>query len=324
MTQSPTQRSLGHATRAGPSRVADNLGSPVSALALLATDGSAEAAGAASVAGALARQRGTAVRSVTVLEWPSDPGAGLEPTAATVAPADSRGGGYHEERLKESVLRQLKELIGDETASAATFVRGRAVPMIVHEAEISGASLILLGLYRHDAVDWLSGAETALRVARTSPVPLFAVTPSLRRLPRRIVVAIDFSPASVRAAHQVFSLAADGARLILAHVRPPVSERDHDDHNAHYELGVGSVMSRLVNSLPAVPRLNVETVSLEGEPVAQLRDFAIRSDADLIVLGSNRHAFVTRLMLGSVTTELIRSANTSLFVVPPRERPPEA
>jgi nucleotide-binding universal stress UspA family protein len=301
----------------------DGHGPPVTSCALLATDGSVESTGAVALAAALVRLRGATVRAVTVIDTASYPGSGFEPaTAAASAAAESMADGVAEGRTRETVIRQLSDLLGDEAAATATFVRGRTVPMIVREAEDARASMIVLGLDRHDLLDRLWGEETALRVARTAPMPVLAVTPALRQLPRRIVVAVDFSPASVRAARQVFSLAAEGARIVLAHVRPPVSERDHDDDNAHYELGVGSALTRLIGTLPSAPRVTTETVSLEGDPVEQLRRLAASSDCDLIALGSHRHSFVGRLMLGSVTTELIRAAEVSVFVAPPVESPP--
>ena len=315
------ERLAQHEVERGPSLFAGATASPVSTHVLLATDGSAASAGAVCVAAVLARLRGTTVRPVTVLDLPAYQGSGFEPAVVTaVVASEALTVAVAEGRARATVLKQLSDLLGDEAAATATFVRGRTVSTIVRAAEDSGASMIVLGLHRHDLLDRLSGEETALRVARTAPIPVLAVTPALQRLPRRIVVAVDFSPASVRAARQLFAIAAEGARIVVAHVRPPVSARDHDDDNAHYELGVGSALSRLVAGLPSTPRVTIETVALEGDPVEELRRLGGNVDADLIALGSHRHSFVGRLMLGSVTTELIRSAEVSVFIAPPAER----
>ena len=286
---------------------------------LIATDGTDDSAGALAVAAHLARLRGANIRPLTVLERGGFPTAGGEPLAASTAEwlADSE----IEQRARETVRRQVEAFLGPNAGGGVTFARGRVVSTIAKEAESAGVGLIMLGLHPHDLFDRISGEETALRVAGTARLPLLAVTAKLSRLPRRCVVGVDFSPASERAAREALPLLDDGATMVLAHVRPTVADRDRERSGQSYVLGVAEALARIQASLPSPSRVTVETITLEGETALQLLALADRSGADLIAVGSHRHSFVGRFVLGSVVTTLIRAASVSLFVTPPSVPP---
>ncbi len=292
----------------------------LSAAVLLATDGGSDAAGAVAFAAALARLRGAIVYPVTVLKPPAYPVASMEPV--TAGAADPVADDAVETRVRAEVGRQLGELFAEHPSSQAAFTRGRVVPTIVREALARNAGLIVLGLHEHDLFDRIAGEETALRVVRAGVIPVAAIVPTTRRLPRRIVVAMDFGPACVRAAHQALALVEGDATVVIANVRPPVAARRTTESAAHYALGVGSALEQVQQSLPASARITVETVTLEGETVPQLLSLAARSECDLIALGSHRHSFVGRLLLGSVATDLIRAASVSLLIAAPEDDQP--
>jgi hypothetical protein len=66
-----------------------------------------------------------------------------------------------------------------------------------------------------------------------------------------------------------------------------------------------------------VPRgLHVDDVILSGDPAKELLTYAERTGADLIAAGSHGHGFVTRLVVGSVTTKLLRTAACPVLVIP--------
>ncbi|MBI1809910.1 MAG: universal stress protein [Gemmatimonadetes bacterium] len=282
---------------------------------LLATDGTDEAVGAVAVGAELARARSAVLRMLTVLEPSAYPFSGTEPAAGSIASAAAEAA--VESLLRQTVSAQIGAFLGDKAAHEVHFTRGRVVPTIVAESRQAGAGLILLGLHPHDILERLAGEETALRVSRTAGLPVLCVTPSLRQLPRRIVAAVDFSPASVRAAREVLMLAPEGATMVLAHVRPPTPDRNAANARANYSSGVGDALERLRASLPTTKDITIETVTLEGAPVPELLNHALQTGADLIALGAHRHSFVGRLVLGSVATELLRAATVSVFIVPP-------
>ncbi len=282
---------------------------------LLATDGTPEAEGAVAVGAELARARSAVLRMVTVLEPGAYPFSGSEQAASSIASANATS--VLEAQLRTDVSAQVGAFLGDKASHEVFFTRGRVVPTIVAESRKAGAGLILLGLHPHGILERLAGEETALRVARTAGLPVLCVTPSLRQLPRSIIAAVDFSPASVRAAREVLTLAPHGATITLAHVRPPAPDRNAANARANYSSGVRDALARLQQSIPTDKDITVNTVTLEGQPVPELLNYAIQSGAELIALGAHRHSFVGRLVLGSVATDLLRAATVSLFIVPP-------
>jgi len=66
-----------------------------------------------------------------------------------------------------------------------------------------------------------------------------------------------------------------------------------------------------------VPRgIHVDDVILSGDPARELLSYAGRTGADVIAAGSHGHGFITRVVLGSVTTKLLRTASCSVLVIP--------
>lgn len=61
--------------------------------------------------------------------------------------------------------------------------------------------------------------------------------------------------------------------------------------------------------------VQVETVTLEGHPAAELVKFAAAKEIGLIVIGTQGKKGFERLLLGSVAEEVIRSAPCKVLVV---------
>jgi nucleotide-binding universal stress UspA family protein len=288
--------------------------SPSATRVLLATDGGADAMGAVAVAAAMARFHAE-VRALTVIPFATAGMTGSDPLALT--DAELRAERYVETRTREAVQHQLAERLSGVRAS---FVQGRVVPTIVRSARDWEAEMILVGLNKHDLIDRLTGEETALRVARSAAIPVLAVIPDAAPVPHRIVVAVDFSAASIRAARAALALAGDGAHVTLAHVRPPAEPaRPSPGDPRHYTAGIAGGLAQLQQRLAPPPGGILDTVSLVGDTVMELTNYATVERADLIAVGSHRHSFVGRLILGGVTTDLLRAASHSVLVIPPEQ-----
>ena len=63
--------------------------------------------------------------------------------------------------------------------------------------------------------------------------------------------------------------------------------------------------------------MKIEKVVLRGNPSAAILELAEKTDADLIVAGTQGAGFVRRILIGSVATRLIRHSTRSLLIVPP-------
>ena len=85
-------------------------------------------------------------------------------------------------------------------------------------------------------------------------------------------------------------------------------------------LGVAAAFESLRRELHAPATLHIDEVVLRGSPAKELLALSERADADLIAVGSYRHERVERLLLGSVTTEIVRDGRCSVLVLPPADR----
>lgn len=179
------------------------------------------------------------------------------------------------------------------------------------------ARLIVLGLGRHELVDRLFGDETALKVVRSSHVPVLAVPEAGCAVPRHAVVGIDFSEGSLVAARAALELLVDGGALELVHVVP--RERllfDGWVSQEEYVHFVRHSLTRFRARLIAPEDVNVADIILTGDPAKELLGYAQRVAADLVATGSHGHGFVSRLIVGSVTTKLLRTATCCVLVTP--------
>jgi nucleotide-binding universal stress UspA family protein len=279
---------------------------------MLATDGGPDATGAVAIAGAMA-EGNNRVRVLTVVPHLSTAIVDAE----LALPLDSRPdvATHSAERTRRAVGDQLPPTL---RSTEPTIVEGRVVSTIVRIAREWDARLILIGLHRHPLLGRLTGEETTLRVARSSPVPVLAATASTRGIPQRILVAVDFSTASLRAARTALTLAREGAHITLVHVRPVLPRsRVATGEPQHYAAGIAGGMAQLQGSLDVPRGCVVDSVTLNGEPATELRRIASAEGADLIAVGTHRHSFVGRMVVGSVTTDLLRHAERTILVIPP-------
>lgn len=95
----------------------------------------------------------------------------------------------------------------------------------------------------------------------------------------------------------------------LAYV-PTFDLRDMEEQAANEKL------ARAVGLLGAEPGVAVQTVAVEGQPVAVLVEEA--EDADLLVVGSRGHGGFASLLLGSVSHQVAHHSRVPVAVVPLR------
>ena len=285
---------------------------------LLAVDGSDVGTAAIKVAADLAATTGCGIevlnveRLQTLPPVPPSPGIATDLLDWTVP--------THRRRLQ--LRGQVDKAAGRRTDWPIAVERGIPAQIIAEEAKRRGSSLIALGLLPHNVFDRLMNRSTALAVVRQATVPVLAVTPGLSRAPRRIVVAIDFSRASLRAARVALGLLPDGGTLLLTHVTPDFRRASETTEGWEivYSQGIAAAMTRLQEELKAPPEVRIEPVFIGGPVVDALVAFSSAAKADLIAVGTHRHTFVDRLIVGSVTEALIRNARHSLLISPPSNR----
>jgi nucleotide-binding universal stress UspA family protein len=218
---------------------------------------------------------------------------------------------------KRSVKEQLGRVWDLPLSADVELYDGDPATVIANVAHESNASIIVAGLGRHRVMDRLFGDETALRLIRLAAVPVLAVGAEFTGAPRRIVVAIDFSETSLRAARLALELAAPGATIYLVHVAPrDATLYDWNGWGSNYKQDAGEALQRMREELRVPHDMTVQRVLLQGDPATELLAFAASVNSDLIATGSHGYGFVARMLIGSVTTRILRCSTCSVLTVP--------
>jgi nucleotide-binding universal stress UspA family protein len=288
---------------------------------VVAVSGEADGAAPVRVASALEHRFGSHVSAVQVLDVSDIPNP--LPVAFTYARALIGDAPYAGDA--EARRRQFTEWVGAPNEWPVHVAVGSAAHEILRHAERQGAALIVMGLRHHGAMHRVLRDETTLTVARRAHGVVLGVTHSLRGLPRRAVVGVEFGPASIRAARAALDVLAapdpsEPAVLRLVYVDRSGVDGVREDTAGEAlirHLGVDAAFEQLVSELRAPPGVRVECVTRHGGPAAELLACADESGADLIALGSLRHERLEQWILGSVTTEIVRDGRCSVLVIPP-------
>ena len=189
---------------------------------------------------------------------------------------------------------------------------------IARAARDTMASLVVVGIGKHALRERLFGDETALQLLRLCDVPVLAVTPGVESLPHRAVFATDFSESSIRALKAAIPLLAPNATVYLVHAVPRFAQLSQvvDAMQQDYVDGLAGEYARLREALDLPASMTVETITLKGNPAHEILDLAEASKADLIACGTHGQGFISRLLIGSVATYLVRGAECPVLIVP--------
>ena len=278
---------------------------------LLAVHGGSSAEGAARVACLLSQQTGARVEAVAVVETPPaidyGYGAGYIP--------DTASENEIEEEMHAEVVQQLaRNGLG---TTPLTMLRGHRIESIIDAASARKANLVLVGIGPHRFIDRALGGETAIHLAQSLATPVLAIPAGMTELPDDVIAAVDFSAASLAAARFAASLLRPGHCLHLAHV----------DRAARIgALALGPTHVREANEELAEFNKDVDvpagvyrsSVVLAGDPAHALLEHAAHIGAGLIALGSHGYSPWQRLVLGSVSSKVLRLAECAVLIYPSR------
>jgi nucleotide-binding universal stress UspA family protein len=275
---------------------------------LVGATGDESSVGALHLAAAIARRSGATVRVVTVnTPFPHAVGVG-DVTSPPMMDEENR-------RAALGAVKARLQNLPDAELWNVHAVVGWPGEAIVDEAERWPASLIVLGKGSHHAWDRLFGPETAISVARRAQAPVLAVAPTARKIPTRVLAAIDFTKSSLNAAKLAARLMSPTGTLILAHVSAFDERTAPEGSMAQlYDTGAADKLEALRREIRRDTPRRVQTVLLTGEVVGQLVEHAGRERCDLIAVGGHHQGLVDRILLGSVRSGLLRSAECSVLI----------
>jgi nucleotide-binding universal stress UspA family protein len=287
---------------------------------LLATDGSEDAALAAQAAADLSDRARARLHVVHVWQ-------GLRPATLPAAAIDQYS------RTYEAWEREAGELLEEQTerlrsaggiVAGAHLRAGRPAEEIVALAEELDAGLVVLGSRGLGAVKRLVAGSVAEGVVSLAPCPTLVMRGGEGAWPpTRIVVGVDLSEEARKASELAMSLAGTlGAEvlLIMAYLNPmPVSrgtgfgalaEADRAKNRAWEAL------SGLSAGLENVGGVRPKTRAILGDAAVVIQEAAEEEESTLVVVGRRGMGGVRRFVLGSVSSDVMRSASGPVLIVP--------
>ena len=305
---------IAHIPLSSPSRVPSVQGGPV----LVATDGNPVSHEAVFNAARLAASAfGVPIEVIGVCEPLPGVAAGMDVLPVPAEFDEARRGA-----MRDDLRRSVNIAAAGDPSWPIHVLVGSPARTLASEAERRDAALIVMGIGRHNPLDRLFGTETTLATLRESRVPILAVGPNFPSVPARAVVGLDFSTSSIQAAHLALRLLAPGGRLTLVHVRPRFEHpsADWQAWDAEYGRTLPPLFAQVSGQLEVPAGITVDTVAVRGDPAPALLAFAQQVNADLVAVGTQRHSFFERLVVGSVATRVLRTSRVGVLAVPATER----
>jgi nucleotide-binding universal stress UspA family protein len=283
---------------------------PTASTIIVATDGR-EQSDSAIRAGALLKGQGDALRIVSIVPPLPLVSAELDLHISADAMDASR------EARAGAVLEQIRRALGHDVKTDIVVRNGNPADIVARIAAEEGAKLIVTGLGRHRLVDRLLSDETALQIIRAASTPVLAVPQEFSRAPRTAIVGIDFSEMSVHAAGLALEMVQGAATVYLANIAPREDAFTLSTKwRAEYEERVMKKLRELADKLEAPKQVHLQPVIRDGDAATALLSYAADTGSELIAVGTRGLGLVSRLIVGSVATKVIRNSTVAVLTVP--------
>ena len=235
------------------------------------------------------------------------------------------------------VTARAGERLGDSVSSA--LLHGRVAATLVKQARKIGADLVIMTTHGRGGLEraWLGSVTDQL--IRRIGIPVLVIRPAdgvaaPDSQPSEILVPLDGSTLAETALQPAAALArlwdAELTVVQIVYPVPIVAEpvRSGADSSAQELTAIRASAEEYVRL--AAERLRGSGVKASGMalmgtdgPAQQLRELARPGQVSLIAIATHGRGGIRRLVLGSVTDKLVRTAEVPVLVVPPvpRTRP---
>ncbi len=242
----------------------------------------------------------------------------------TVIPSNVHSGmpGIDFEKRRRKALARYREVIEGAGMNVETHVvRGTPHRRINGIAETVGADLTVVGSRGKSPLENRVIGSTARNLSRTTVVPLLVNRvergtdePEIVRkhLFRRVLYATDFSENAARAFDSFSYLRHATREATLVHVRTPKDPGPDGDEP-------GERLDELADRLGD---WGVETTTevRQGDPSDEILAAEEEHDPTLVLIGSRGHSRLRRLLLGSVSEDIVTRSERNVLLVPPSRK----
>lgn len=282
---------------------------------LLATSGAPHSKAPAIIARAIAARLQRPLRVISAVEPTFEYGGAFAPVPV-MSPIEPE----LREAREAAVRRYLAETLDADTPFTLEVRTGHPTFEVANASRECDASLVVVGAAPRETRRGIVAGTRASAVLRNVVCPVLSVAPSRPGLPMQGVVAIDFSPASLRAARDAMLVIGDGGTLTLLHVALPIHV-NRPTHLATDAVYPRDALERLLALRDDVAAMAPEGVTIvtrmaAGDATDEILAAVETLAADLLVVGTHGPGVLERTFLGSVASDLMRLAPCSVLASP--------
>jgi nucleotide-binding universal stress UspA family protein len=231
--------------------------------------------------------------------------------------------------------REAERILAEQIGAMAEFRGVKCRPIvaagdpfdaILRTAADLNADLVIMGAHRRQFLRDVFIGTTVERVIRTGPYPVLMVNNEATGPYRTVLAPIDMSAHSAHAIRISLTAGLIGdAQVTLVHAFHPLAKAKMvmaGLHQASIDAYVASQRQKTFDELAAF--LIAHDLGGRGwaRRIEEGRAFDVISRAveeirpDLLVIGTHGRSGLMKLLLGSVTEEVLRSLNVDILVVP--------
>lgn len=232
----------------------------------------------------------------------------------------------------ESLLYQMAATLRDVDGVECETRIVLAAPFagIVRAVQETSPDLLIIGPHRRQVLRDVFVGTTAERTIRSVACPVLMVNAPPARNYRRILQTTDLSDGSHNALHRFSELGiGEEARNSLLYVfdapalRLAFSDSMPKDGQEHYLADAKKDASQDLSRFLASAKLgHVEPMVRHEESAAahEILKAAAEAQADLIVVSTHGRSGLTKLFIGSVTEQVLRTSPVDVLAIPPARR----
>lgn len=228
------------------------------------------------------------------------------------------------DREREALARVAADPSRNRGVAAAVRVEpGTAVAAIHDYVDGRDPDLVVVGAHGKGFVNRFIFGSTASRLVRKSRRPVLVVRNPCQGPYRRVLVAVDFSPASAQCLRLARLLAPEAGLVLLSVFELPfegmlsyssVRNEVIDDYRAQAR---SEALERLRDMAAAagLARGDYTLLAEQGEPGSRLSAVEDEYGCDLVVLGKHGRHVAEELLLGSLTSRVLAESRADVLVV---------
>lgn len=200
-----------------------------------------------------------------------------------------------------AILDDARAILDAAGVTAVASLRRGDVVEAVAEREPDTA-FVMIGK-RGEAADFARGhlGSNLERVVRSAKTPVFVASRAFRPI-ARLLIAYDGGPSAMRAIDHV------ARSPLYAGLSATIVTVGSDAERA--ARGLGDARAMLAGG-----GIDAETRVIPGQPDAALGALVTAEGFDLLVMGAHGHSRIRSLIIGSTTTEMIRSCKVPIVLV---------